>query len=151
LTRQGVYVFTRSLRYRERRRRIQEVRFDLPDGSTLPAGSAIFDQRGRQLPHGTELVVRVGEEKGIDVRLALDVIRLAREAQYDVALIFSQDQDLSEVVQEVLELAKVQGRGIALASAFPLGASNQRGISKTDWVRFDKATYDACIDPRDYR
>jgi uncharacterized LabA/DUF88 family protein len=38
-----------------------------------------------------------GEEKGVDVRIALDVIRLAHRAEYDVALLFSQDQDLSEV------------------------------------------------------
>ena len=34
----------------------------------------------------------------MDVRLAVDVVRMAREKLYDVALIFSQDQDLSEAV-----------------------------------------------------
>jgi uncharacterized LabA/DUF88 family protein len=43
-------------------------------------------------------MVLVGEEKGMDVRLAVDVVRMAREKLYDVALIFSQDQDLSEAV-----------------------------------------------------
>ena len=26
-----------------------------------------------------------------------------------------------------------------------------RGINGTDWIRIDRATYDACIDPNDYR
>jgi uncharacterized LabA/DUF88 family protein len=40
------------------------------------------------------------EEKGIDVRIAIDVIRLAHRNAYDVALLFSQDQDLSELCVE---------------------------------------------------
>jgi len=29
--------------------------------------------------------------------------------------------------------------------------SNKRGINHTDWIRIDRATYDACLDSRDYR
>jgi hypothetical protein len=25
------------------------------------------------------------------------------------------------------------------------------GINKTDWITIDRATYDSCLDPRDYR
>lgn len=42
-----------------------------------------------------------GCEKGIDVRLALDMVRLARQGQYDVAILFSQDQDLAEAIKEI--------------------------------------------------
>ena len=28
---------------------------------------------------------------------------------------------------------------------------NKRGINKTDWITIDRATYDACIDPVNYR
>src|SRR3990167_2564590 len=38
----------------------------------------------------------VGHEKGVDVRIALYIIRFAHERRYDVAVIFSQDQDLKE-------------------------------------------------------
>ena len=58
----NVETFSRSLRYRN-----QTV--TLPDGSTT--------------------TILVGQEKGIDIRLALDVVRLGRENRYDVALIFS--------------------------------------------------------------
>lgn len=124
--RQGVVVFSRPLRYRNRLVR---------------------------LPDGGEHVFLAGEEKGIDVRLALDVIRLAHRREYDVALVFSQDQDLSEVAEEVRVIAREQERWIKLACAFPTSptARNRRGIDKTDWLRIDRATYDACIDRRDYR
>ena len=29
--------------------------------------------------------------------------------------------------------------------------SNTRGVNGTDWIRFDRALYDACIDRTDYR
>lgn len=95
----------------------------------------------------------VAHEKGIDVRLALDVVRLARQKQFDVGVIFSQDQDLAEVVSEVKEIAREQGRWVKLVSAFPSGsnASAGRGIDGTDWFKMDQAFYNANLDPRDYR
>ncbi len=124
--RQGVHIFSRSLRYRNRI-------LKLPDGTTHTFLS--------------------GEEKGIDVRIALDVIRMAHGTEYDVALIFSQDQDLSEVAEEIRVIAREQHRWIKVASAFPLSPTtrNRRGIEKTDWIRIDRATYDTCLDRRDYR
>jgi len=69
------------------------------------------------------------------------------------ALVFSQDQDLSEVAGEIRAMARDQGRWIKMACAFPVSPaySNRRGIDKTDWIRLDQATYDLAIDPRDYR
>lgn len=93
-----------------------------------------------------------GREKGIDVRIAIDVIRLAHQRAYDVALIFSQDQDLSEVANEIRTIAREQNRWIKIASAFRwVPHLNIRGINNTDWIRIDKPTYDLCIDPQDYR
>jgi uncharacterized LabA/DUF88 family protein len=105
------------------------------------------------LQDGTEKIVTTAHEKGIDVRLALDVVRLARQGQLDVAIIFSQDQDLSELAEEVQEIASTAARWIKVMSAFPSSdtASARRGIDKTDWFAMDKAFYDACLDPRDYR
>ncbi len=124
--RHGVHVFSRSLRYRNRRVR---------------------------LPDSTQHTFTSGEEKGIDVRIAIDVIRLAHSREYDVAVIFSQDQDLSEVADEVRVIAKEQNRWIKVASAFPVSpvVTRARGINKTDWIRIDRTTYDTCIDSRDYR
>lgn len=60
---------------------------------------------------GAPFSILVAEDKGIDVRLALDVIRFGIREEYDVALIFSQDQDLSEVADEVAASAREQGDG----------------------------------------
>ena len=126
MSRQGIYTFTRSLRYRN-----QVV--NLPDGS--------------------QHTFLAAEEKGIDVRIAIDVIRMAHRNDYDVALIFSQDQDLSEVAAEVRVISQEQNRRIKVASAFPVSptARNKRGINSTDWIPIDRAMYDTCLDPRDYR
>jgi uncharacterized LabA/DUF88 family protein len=106
-----------------------------------------------RLPGGVTTTILVGEEKGIDVRLALDVVRTARENLYDVALIFSQDQDLSEAADEVKAISTQQARWIKVACAFPSSptAENRRGINGTEWITIDRATYDACVDPLDYR
>lgn len=105
------------------------------------------------LASGEVSVVRTAQEKGIDVRLALDVVRFSREDMLDVALIFSQDQDLSEVADEVRAISRAQARWIKIACAFPSSpfARNRRGIDKTDWIPIDRALYDSCLDPHDYR
>ena len=54
----GVQTFSRSLRYRN-----QTV----------------------SLPDGTSTVTLVGQEKGVDVRIALDIVRFALDNKYDVS------------------------------------------------------------------
>ena len=71
MSRAGIVVTSRPLRYRVTER----VR--LADGS-------VHD-------------IPVEREKGIDLRLGLDVVRMARHGDLDVAVIFSQDQDLAEI------------------------------------------------------
>jgi uncharacterized LabA/DUF88 family protein len=105
------------------------------------------------LDDGSITEVTTPQEKGIDVRVALDIVRLARTKQFDVGVIFSQDQDLAEVVEEVKHISKEQDRWIKLVSAFPSGsyATSNRGIAGTDWFRIDQSMYDRCLDPFDYR
>jgi uncharacterized LabA/DUF88 family protein len=105
------------------------------------------------LRDGTRTSTLVGQEKGVDVRIALDIVRFALEDKYDVALIFSQDQDLTEAVQDVKKIAVLQNRWINVACAFPVSPTvpKTRGINGTDWTRIDRSCYDSCIDPNDYR
>lgn len=126
MSRQGVVTFSRPLRYRN---------------------------KIVTLPDGREYSILSGEEKGIDVRIAIDVIRMAHRDECDVAVIFSQDQDLSEVAKELRVIAREKDRWLKVASAFPISvtARNRRGIEATDWIYIDKTTYDICLDPRDYR
>lgn len=71
----------------------------------------------------------------------------------DVALVFSQDQDLRELCTEIRVIASEQDRWIKIACAFPVSPTtrNRRGIANSDWIRIDRAMYDRCVDPRDYR
>jgi hypothetical protein len=103
--------------------------------------------------NGEQFEFEVAQEKGIDIRIALDLIACARRKEFDVAIIFSQDQDLAEAAIELKDIAKTQGRHIRIVSAYPTSpsASTGRGIDKTDWFKMDKDFYDSCLDPRDYR
>lgn len=125
----GVKAITRPLRYRN-------LTINLPAGKTFTFPTA--------------------EEKGIDVRIAVDLIRMAHRNEYDVGLVFSQDQDLAEVAEEIRVIAREQNRWIRLASAYPRRSQpnfkvKNRGINKTDWIEIDKGLYDACLDDRDHR
>jgi uncharacterized LabA/DUF88 family protein len=124
--RQGIKVYTRPLRYRNK---------------TV------------KLAGGVTHTFLVAEEKGIDVRIALDVIGKAVRNEYDVAVVFSQDRDLSEVADEIRLIAQQYGRWIRIASAYPVSPTitNKRGINGTQWIPIDRQAYDACIDPKDYR
>jgi uncharacterized LabA/DUF88 family protein len=94
----------------------------------------------------------IGREKGIDVRIALDIVTLAFEGRFDVAVLFSQDNDLSEVAEDLRQIARREQRWLKIASAFPISASsrNRRGIDRTDWIPIERAFYDECLDPSDY-
>ena len=123
--REGVHVITRPLRYRTKSLR-------LPDGK--------FHK------------FVVGTEKGIDIRIALDIIRFAHKRAYDVALVFSQDQDLVEAATELRRIGREQNRWLKIASAYPDNSRRKtRGIEKTDWIPLSRELYDDCLDPRDYR
>jgi uncharacterized LabA/DUF88 family protein len=119
LSRQGVVTFSRQLRYRNKR---------------------------VTLPDGTKHSFLTGQEKGVDVRIALDVIRLARQNAYDIALVFSEDQDFSEVAKEIRIIAKEQNRWIRIASAYPHSPTH-RGykIHQTEGIPIDRQTFDKCI------
>ena len=105
------------------------------------------------LPDGTTTTTLVGQEKGVDVRIALDIVRLAREKRYDVALIFSQDQDLTEAVDEVRQWSMQQNVWIKTSCAFPTSPTygNTRGVDKSEWIKIDRKLYDECLDFNDYR
>lgn len=105
------------------------------------------------LPDGSTTTTLVGREKGIDIRIALDIVSGALNDEYDVAIIFSQDQDLTEAVDEVKLIADKYSKWLKVACAFPISPTlrNKRGINRTDWIKIDKTTYDNCIDSHDYR
>jgi len=148
-----VYVFTRDTHYRDKLISFVDDadRITLSDGFPLPAGTQLFLPSGKVIPG--EFWVRTGEEKGIDVRIALDMIRLTYRNEFDVGILFSQDQDLSEAVSEVRQIAKDQQRQIEMFCAFPRSenTTNPHPIRGTTAFEIDRTFYDACLDPSNYR
>ena len=78
---------------------------------------------------------------------------MARNGDLDVAVIFSQDQDLAEVASEIRDIVRSTNRWLKIASAYPNSptATSHRGIDRTDWIVLDRSLYDSCLDLRDYR
>ena len=105
----------------------------------------IYVYRGRINPGG--------QEKGVDVCLAVDLVELAYDRSYEAAIIVSQDWDFGPAVRLCRRVAGSQERSVTFESAFPYraGAVSPRGVPGTTWVHIDKALYDSCNDPTDYR
>ena len=93
------------------------------------------------------------EEKGVDARITLDVVRALLAGACDVVLLFSQDQDFAELADEVRTIAREQQRWVKIASAYPVGPGtrNARGVEHTDWIPIERAAYEACLETREVR
>lgn len=94
-----------------------------------------------------------GQEKGVDVRIAVDLLISTFDSKFDVAIIVSQDTDLNEAISACRIILTRQKRTVKFESAFPVGpgTTNTRGLAGTTWRVIDKAMYDRCRDPREYR
>lgn len=90
-------------------------------------------------------------EKGIDVRLALDAIELHRQGAFDVALLFSQDQDFAELASEIKALARQENRWVQVASAFPANDTTRSGVHGTLAIPVDHDTFAGVLDTAENR
>jgi uncharacterized LabA/DUF88 family protein len=145
----GVEVVTRKLNYKTISIKLyDDVKVYLLDGGEY-LGRLHLDNLA-EVPAGVVLEAVTFTEKGIDVRLAVDMIRFFREGQYDVALVFSRDKDLAEAVDEVKRLAAAAEATVTLASAFPSRDGTGSGIPGTLHIPIPQAEYDSCRDPRNY-
>jgi uncharacterized LabA/DUF88 family protein len=123
---EGIETFTRPLRY------IHET------DPQSPTGYKILSTR----------------EKGIDLRIALDVMEVARRTDVENIVIVSRDQDFQEVIEKIETMCAFERRDIGLWSAYPDGGngpSHLRGIDGTKEVIIDREEYARCIDRTDYR
>jgi NYN domain len=89
------------------------------------------------------------EEKGIDVALAIDVVRLAIDGQYDVGIICSTDSDLRPALEYVrnkfMRTPKVEVMAWSGAKRLSLANMNI-------WCHyFSRADFDVISDATDYR
>ena len=103
-----------------------------------------------------KLIKEIQREKGIDVRIALDMVDLAYHGEYDIAVLFSQDRDLTKAVKTLHKIREELGRWIIIENAFcystDLPGGCKIGIMKDiPWFHITREIYDACIDPNYYR
>lgn len=135
LRKQGVWTFTHPLKYSE-----QEV----VDHSTALCSHGFCKVDVRQR----------GREKGIDLRIGLDMLRLARQGQYDVAILVTQDTDLNQAVDELILLRDELGLWLACETAYPYnpdsGHPNFRLRSCRRWHLIDQPMFDRIRDDTDY-
>jgi uncharacterized LabA/DUF88 family protein len=119
------------------------------DGVVVFARRLQYIDRPRQLPDGSTVIVPRVRQKGVDLRTGLDVFEMALDDQFDVAVLFCRDQDLSELLPTISRLAERSRRTIRLASAYPTGQLRWlKGIDGMQWLPIDQAMYEACLDPR---
>ena len=140
---------------------LAQIRFytGMPTASVNPFWHKFWTNKLRPM-RNRGVIVYVGrvnqglQEKGVDVSLAIDLVRLTYEEAYDVAWIVSQDSDFGPAVTLAKRIGAVQGRTLSFESCFPyeVGRSRSaRGVPGTIWHHIDRPTYDSWFDPRDYR
>lgn len=90
-------------------------------------------------------------EKGIDVRIAIDVVAKALGEEYDVAIIASCDTDLAPVVELLLELKEKNGKPDVELIAWE-GFQNKVGVSGHQLIyrEITRSDFEAVSDPVDY-
>lgn len=93
-------------------------------------------------------------EKGIDMRIGLDIMEATRRPDCTDIIIVSRDQDFREVVDKINDINFGERRDIKVWSAYPDGGNGPahlRGIDGTQEIVMDREDYAKCIDPTDYR
>lgn len=93
---------------------------------------------------------RAVTQKGIDLRIGLDMVRLAQEGETDWLILVSTELDFVEAVGEARIVARKARRHLRIASAFPDSSGARQGISQTTWISISASEYAACLDLRDY-
>ncbi len=100
-------------------------------------------------PTSGEIRRWVGQEKGIDVLLAVDLVRGAYNNDYDIAVVMSRDSDLLPAFEEVLRLGKRVERAVWWTPPQPKGKLVVAGRSL--WTHYlDEDNFNALRDDTDY-
>lgn len=103
--------------------------------------------------HPTGYRVISTREKGIDLRIALDVMIAARRKDCENIIIVSRDQDFREVIADIEMMTAFERRDVNLWSAYPDGGggpSHLRGIDGMKSIIVTPEMYRDCIDPNNY-
>lgn len=102
------------------------------------------------LPDGTTRAKLVGREKGVDLRLGLDIVKAALSGQCSRIVVVSRDNDLCEAVKDALLIANDQRRELRVFSAFPVSERcNHYGIRGTESMPLDADFYNRHLEQRE--
>ncbi len=96
---------------------------------------------------------RKGEQKGVDVQLAIDLVRMYMREEYDVAILASTDTDLLPAVEMLYEVDRGLGVSPIEVSAWSSDKMRKRLhlAGHAVWChKLDAAAYAKCRDLTDY-
>lgn len=101
----------------------------------------------RDLRYPANYPLSAAQEKGVDVALAVDFVRLACEGSYDAGIIVSRDTDLLPALETVTELGLARVEVAAWRRSSRLNFPGQR----LPWChQLDAGDYEAVRDRTDY-
>jgi uncharacterized LabA/DUF88 family protein len=83
--------------------------------------------------------VMKGREKGIDVKLALDLYVLAQKGEYDIATVVSTDTDLDEAIREVIDFREETGIWLAVENAVCVKPTDPKTGKRPPYKRLKSA------------
>ncbi|MBI4310872.1 MAG: NYN domain-containing protein [Chloroflexi bacterium] len=111
------------------------------------AGAKVF---ARSLRYPTSWPQEKAQEKGIDVLLAIDFIRLGMEDTYDVAILASTDTDLVPALEFILN--RPLSKKVEVAAWWSQKATNYLRVKgHSVWChRLDLRAFNTVSDKRDY-
>ncbi|MCH7801082.1 MAG: NYN domain-containing protein [Chloroflexi bacterium] len=91
------------------------------------------------------------EEKGIDVKMALDIVTMAIDDHYDVGVVVSSDTDLRPAIEYVLNSSRLSKK-IEVAAWYSNSHRTRLSLHGVRiWChRLDRSTYDRLADNTDY-
>jgi NYN domain len=89
-------------------------------------------------------------EKGVDVKLAIDIVMKAIEDVYDLAIIASCDSDLNPAIDALLELRRLNGKPDVAVIAWEGRKHNLGRPPDVPFRWLGKLDYRAIQDPTDY-
>lgn len=107
----------------------------------------------RTLQYPREWPREKAREKGIDVKLAIDIVSMATRREFDVAILMSRDTDLKPALEFVRDLhGTPYPRCEVAAWSSPSGYSKRLSIPGTQiWCHWlDESDYEAVSDPTNY-
>lgn len=123
--------------------------------SERPSGACVaWRSAGRTVPPFTPIPEGLAgvpaQEKGVDVALAVDLVRLAAEGSCDVAVVFSRDTDLMPALEAVRDVPRLR---LHVEVATWQGSSRLRypGTNRPWCHNLTEADYRAVQDTTDYR